>query len=45
MPGNAFLASDASIYDSIMTGGFYRVDLSETLSILVLNAQYFEYDD
>ena len=45
MPGNASLASDTSIYDSIMTGGFYRVDLSETLSILVLNTQYFEYDD
>ena len=28
-----------------MTAGFYRVDLSETLSVLVVNAQYFELED
>ena len=45
MPGNSQLANDGAIYDSIMTAGFYRVDLSETLSVLVLNAQYFELDN
>ena len=45
MPGNAGLATDYSIYDTIMDGGYYRVDLSDTLSVLVLNAQYFEMED
>ena len=45
MPGNAGFATDQSVYDTIIDGGYYRVDLTDSLSVLVLNAQYFELED
>ena len=45
MPGNTALASNQSMYHTIMAGGYYRVDLTDNLSVLVLNSQYFEFED
>ena len=45
MPGNTAFASDQSMYETIMAGGYYRVDLTDSLSVLVLNSQYFELED
>jgi len=39
------MAENESIYESFMYGGFYRVDLRDNLSILVLNSMYMDSDD
>ena len=45
MPGNSALASDSELKKTFMDGGYYRVDISDSLSVLVLNSQYMDYDD
>ena len=45
MPGNSSLLSDAELKRTFMDGGYYRVDVTDTLSVLVLNSQYFDNDD
>ena len=45
MPGNASLATDKSIQESFLAGGYYRYDVNENLSVLVLNAQYVDDKD
>ena len=42
---NAFMAKDELIYESFMYGGFYKVDLRDNLSILVLNSIYMEAEN
>ena len=42
---NAFMLEDESIYESFMYGGFYKVDLRDNLSILVLNSIYMDSEN
>lgn len=45
VPANAPMAADHTIYDTFMYGGFYKVDLRDNLSILVLNSLYMNIDN
>ena len=45
MPGNASLAADSNIKKTFMAGGYYRYDVSDNLSVLVLNSQYVDKSD
>ena len=42
--GNAHFANDPQLVKSFSTGGFYRVDLTDTLSFLGLNSMYYAED-
>ena len=42
-PGNASFAS--SVKETFMSAGYYRVDVSETISVLLLNDEYMDNDD
>jgi len=45
MDGNSSLKNDASIKETFMQGGFYRYDISSTVSVLVLNSMYYLIDN
>ena len=38
IPGNAALAADEELKSTFMAGGYYRVDIDENLSVLILNS-------
>lgn len=40
-PGNAKLAQDTRLQESFLNGAYYRVDLTDTLSVLVLNSMFY----
>lgn len=42
-PGNASFA--ASVKDTFMSAGYYRVDLSDTISVLLFENEYMDNDD
>lgn len=42
-PGNAKITD--SVQETIMSAGYYRVDLSDTLSVLATNNEYMDNDD
>ena len=43
MPGSASVAD--SIQSTFMSAGYYRVDISDTLSVLTFNNEYMDNDD
>jgi hypothetical protein len=45
MDGNSSLKNNASIQETFMQGGFYRYDISSTVSVLVLNSMYYLIDN
>ena len=42
-PGNAGIAD--SVKETVMEGGYYRVDVTDSVSVLTLNAEYMDNDD
>ena len=45
MDGNFKLKNNFSIQQTFMYGGFYRYDISSTVSVLVLNSMYYMIDN
>jgi hypothetical protein len=45
MDGNAALKNDAVIKNNFMNGGFYRYDVSNEVSVLVMNTMYYLIDN
>jgi hypothetical protein len=45
MHGNSSLRNDPLIKQSFMQGGYYRYDISSTVSVLVLNSMYYMIDN
>jgi len=43
MPGNVQLYD--SVKDTIMNGGYYRVDISPKVTVLTLNTLYYDHED
>jgi hypothetical protein len=44
-PGNAKLLTDSAIKNSFAAGSYYRVDLTDKVSALVLNTMFYDDDD
>jgi hypothetical protein len=44
LPGNANL-DKASIKQTLIAGGYFRADITPSLSILSMNSMYFAFDD
>lgn len=42
-PGNKGITE--SVEETIMSAGYYRVDVSDTISVLTINAEYMDIDD
>lgn len=45
MDGNTALKNNAGIKDTFMQGGFFRYDVSSTVSVLVLDTMYYLIDN
>jgi hypothetical protein len=45
MEGNCEMACNQGIKDTFMQGGFFRYDVSDTVSVLVLNSMYYLIDN
>jgi predicted MPP superfamily phosphohydrolase len=45
MDGNSKLKNNFSIQQTFIYGGFYRYDISSTVSVLVLNSMYYMIDN
>lgn len=44
-PGNFKLLSNTELADSFGAGTYYRVDLTDNISALVMNTMFYDYDD
>ena len=45
MEGNARLRDDKSLKETFMNGAYYRVDMTDKISILALNTMYYMFSE